>query len=60
MLKRGLPTGSSYQPVERDKPPAGGLDWVHDIKHDGYRFVVRRFNPYSCASKINNLLWLLS
>jgi ATP-dependent DNA ligase len=29
------------QPVERDKPPAGA-DWVHEIKHDGYRLIVRR------------------
>ena len=23
------------------KPP-GGPDWVHEIKHDGYRLIVRR------------------
>jgi bifunctional non-homologous end joining protein LigD len=29
------------QPVERDAPPSGA-DWVHEIKHDGYRMIVRR------------------
>jgi bifunctional non-homologous end joining protein LigD len=29
------------QPVERSRPPAGP-DWVHEIKHDGYRMIVRR------------------
>jgi bifunctional non-homologous end joining protein LigD len=43
MLKRKLPPGFIVpaQPVERDKPPAGP-DWVHEIKHDGYRLIVRR------------------
>jgi bifunctional non-homologous end joining protein LigD len=43
MLKRNLPAGFVVpaQPVQRDKPPAGP-DWVHEIKHDGYRMVVRR------------------
>jgi bifunctional non-homologous end joining protein LigD len=27
--------------VEREAPPAGA-DWVHEIKHDGYRMIVRR------------------
>jgi bifunctional non-homologous end joining protein LigD len=29
------------QPVLRLKPPAG-TDWVHEIKHDGYRMIVHR------------------
>jgi bifunctional non-homologous end joining protein LigD len=32
------------QPVEAPKPPAG-TDWVHEIKHDGYRIIVRRDGP---------------
>jgi bifunctional non-homologous end joining protein LigD len=28
------------QPIERDKPPTGP-GWVHGIKHDGYRLIVR-------------------
>jgi len=43
MLKRKFPPGFILpaQPVERDNPPAGA-DWVHEIKHDGYRMIVRR------------------
>src|SRR5580704_4317909 len=29
------------QPVRCDRPPAG-RGWVHEIKHDGYRVLVRR------------------
>jgi ATP-dependent DNA ligase len=29
------------QPVPRSKPPSGA-DWVHEIKHDGYRIIVCR------------------
>jgi bifunctional non-homologous end joining protein LigD len=29
------------QPVRRDRPPPGS-GWVHEIKHDGYRVLVRR------------------
>jgi ATP-dependent DNA ligase len=32
------------QPVKAPKPPAGA-DWVHEIKHDGYRIIVRRDGP---------------
>src|SRR5580692_8337417 len=28
-------------PTRAAKPPAGP-DWVHEIKHDGYRLIVRR------------------
>src|SRR5579864_1709733 len=43
MPKRKLPAGFTVpaQPVERDKPPSGA-DWVHEIKHDGYRLLVHR------------------
>jgi ATP-dependent DNA ligase len=29
------------QPVEREKPPTGA-EWVHEIKHDGYRMIIRK------------------
>jgi bifunctional non-homologous end joining protein LigD len=32
------------QPVKARKPPVG-TDWVHEIKHDGYRIIVRRDGP---------------
>jgi hypothetical protein len=32
------------QPVMALKPPSGP-DWVHEIKHDGYRIVVHRDGP---------------
>ena len=43
MLKRHLPPGFVVpaQPVEREKPPTGA-EWVHEIKHDGYRMIARR------------------
>ena len=42
-LPNNLPPGFVLpaQPVEREAPPAGA-DWVHEIKHDGYRMIVRR------------------
>jgi bifunctional non-homologous end joining protein LigD len=41
-----LPAGFIFpaQPVLRLKPPAG-TDWVHEIKHDGYRMIVHRDGP---------------
>jgi ATP-dependent DNA ligase len=41
MLKRPPPAGFVVpaQPVEREKPPTGP-EWVHEIKHDGYRMIV--------------------
>src|ERR1700678_4185904 len=44
MLKRaGYPAGfiEPCIPVLAHKPPAGP-QWVHEIKHDGYRLIVRR------------------
>jgi bifunctional non-homologous end joining protein LigD len=32
------------QPVLASRPPVG-IDWVHEIKHDGYRMIVRRDGP---------------
>src|SRR5215470_5309506 len=32
------------QPVLASRPPSGA-DWVHEIKHDGYRLIVRRDGP---------------
>jgi bifunctional non-homologous end joining protein LigD len=32
------------QPVLASKPPSGP-DWVHEIKHDGYRMIVHRDGP---------------
>jgi ATP-dependent DNA ligase len=42
-LPNKLPAGFVVpaQPVEREAPPSGA-DWVHEIKHDGYRMLVRR------------------
>jgi bifunctional non-homologous end joining protein LigD len=44
-IKR-LPAGFVVpaQPVKASKPPVG-TDWVHEIKHDGYRIIVRRDGP---------------
>jgi bifunctional non-homologous end joining protein LigD len=44
-IKR-LPAGFVVpaQPVKASKPPSGA-DWVHEIKYDGYRLIVRRDGP---------------
>jgi bifunctional non-homologous end joining protein LigD len=46
MSKRQLPAGFIVpaQPVQRTRPPSGP-EWVHEIKHDGYRLIVRRDGP---------------
>jgi bifunctional non-homologous end joining protein LigD len=46
MKIQGLPAGFIFpaQPVLRLKPPSG-TDWVHEIKHDGYRMIVCRDGP---------------
>jgi ATP-dependent DNA ligase len=36
-----VPTVSSSPAPRAARPPAG-IDWVHEIKHDGYRLIVRR------------------
>ena len=44
-IKR-LPVGfvAPGKPIKASKPPSGA-DWVHEIKHDGYRLIVRRDGP---------------
>jgi bifunctional non-homologous end joining protein LigD len=46
MKFNSLPAGFIVpaQPVLASKPPSGA-DWVHEIKHDGYRMIVRRNGP---------------
>ena len=46
MKIRCLPAGFVVpaQPIKASKPPPGA-DWVHEIKHDGYRLIVRRDGP---------------
>jgi ATP-dependent DNA ligase len=41
--KHRLPVGFIVpaQRVEQDRPPTGER-WVHEIKHDGYRLMVRK------------------
>jgi bifunctional non-homologous end joining protein LigD len=43
MTNKNLPAGFIVpaQPVVASRPPSGA-DWVHEIKHDGYRLIVRR------------------
>jgi bifunctional non-homologous end joining protein LigD len=40
-----LPAGfvARGQPAKASRP--SGPDWVHEIKHDGYRMIVRRDGP---------------
>jgi ATP-dependent DNA ligase len=46
MKINSLPAGFVIpaQPVLAAKPPSGA-DWIHEIKHDGYRIIVRRDLP---------------
>ena len=47
MLERRIRTDGFVDPCipsRAPKPPAGP-DWVHEIKHDGYRLIVRRDGP---------------
>ncbi|MET4016699.1 ATP-dependent DNA ligase [Bradyrhizobium sp. S3.2.12] len=43
MIQRRCPSGfvEPCQPTKVDRPPSSLL-WVHEIKHDGYRLMVRR------------------
>ena len=43
MIQRRRPSGfiEPCQPSKVARPPSGPL-WVHEIKHDGYRLMVRR------------------
>jgi bifunctional non-homologous end joining protein LigD len=46
MKIKHLPAGFVVpaQPIKASKPPFGP-DWVHEIKHDGYRMIVHRDGP---------------
>jgi bifunctional non-homologous end joining protein LigD len=46
IIWKRLPAGFVIpaQPVKASRPPSGP-DWVHEIKHDGYRILVRRDGP---------------
>jgi bifunctional non-homologous end joining protein LigD len=46
MRFKRLPAGFVIpaQPVMASRPPSGA-DWVHEIKHGGYRLMVRRNGP---------------
>ena len=43
MLQRTSPSGfiEPCFPSSADQPPSGP-DWIHEIKHDGYRLMARR------------------
>ena len=44
MLARRIRTDGFVDPCipSRAPKPPSGSDWVHEIKHDGYRLIVRR------------------
>jgi bifunctional non-homologous end joining protein LigD len=44
MKFKRLPAGFIVTAVIASRPPSGA-DWVHEIKHDGYRLIVRRDGP---------------
>jgi bifunctional non-homologous end joining protein LigD len=46
------------QPVKASKPPVG-TDWVHEMKHDGYRIIVRRDGPIVRLYSRNAYDWIL-
>jgi ATP-dependent DNA ligase len=43
MLQRALPAGfiAPCLPTKTDQLPSGDL-WLHEIKHDGFRIIVRK------------------
>jgi ATP-dependent DNA ligase len=45
MLQRTLPAGfiAPCLPTKTDKLPSGG-QWLHEIKHDGFRVIARNKN----------------
>ena len=47
MLARRIRTDGFVDPCipSRAHKPPFGPDWVHEVKHDGYRLVVRRDGP---------------
>jgi bifunctional non-homologous end joining protein LigD len=58
MKYKSLPAGFVVpaQPAKASKPPVG-TDWVHEIKHDGYRLIVRRDGPTVRLYSRNALDW---
>ena len=46
MLQRTLPAGfvAPCLPIKTDKLPSGG-QWLHEIKHDGFRVIARKDGP---------------
>jgi ATP-dependent DNA ligase len=44
------------QPVKAPKPPVK-TDWVHEIKHDSYRTIVRRDGPVGRLYNRNTYDW---
>jgi len=42
-IRRATPAGfvEPCLPSPADKPPSGA-NWIHEIKHDGYRLMARR------------------
>ena len=44
------------QPILASKPPSGA-DWVHEIKHDGYRMIVHRDGPTARLYSRNAYDW---
>jgi bifunctional non-homologous end joining protein LigD len=44
------------QPVRCDRPPAG-RGWVHEMKHDGYRVLVRRDGAVVRIYSRNAISW---
>jgi bifunctional non-homologous end joining protein LigD len=44
------------QPAMAARPPSGA-DWVHEIKHDGYRLIVRRDGPSVRLFSRNAIDW---
>jgi bifunctional non-homologous end joining protein LigD len=45
MLQRTLPAGfiAPCLPTKNDRLPSGG-EWLHEIKHDGFRVIARKSN----------------
>jgi ATP-dependent DNA ligase len=58
MKFESLPAGFVIpaQPVKASKPPSGA-DWVHEIKHDGCRLIVRRDGPAVRLYSRNAIDW---
>jgi bifunctional non-homologous end joining protein LigD len=41
---RALPAGfiAPGLPINAPQPPSGGEQWLHEIKHDGFRIIARK------------------